>query len=215
MSSLSMAAYKMHFWRLSKAKKGPKPCKFWQQSRITCHILGVRKLRDNPVCLKKLGIGAGLYGKSVLYLQLADSLAFSHPIAFSIEAVLLRNEEGFQVDMSIQFKSFFSFALLQKKKALIGGLAHRLFLNKQTKVYFDLVHYIRYLLIFHLIWWLRKILPITFVWKKILLCFQNRWRIKWKQNRFFVSLRLKVSLKNLNKVIEARISLRIVFGMHF
>ena len=65
--------------------------------------------------------------------------------------MLLRNEEGFQVDVSIQFKSFsfFSFALLHKKKALIGELApDRLFLNKQTnEVYFDFVHYIRYLLI--------------------------------------------------------------------
>ena len=64
--------------------------------------------------------------------------------------MLLRNEEGFQVDVSIQFKSFFlfSFALLHKMKALIGELAHRLFLNKQTnEVYFDFEHYIRYLLI--------------------------------------------------------------------
>lgn len=87
-----------------------------------------------------------LYYLVWIHWKLADSLAFSHPIAFSIEAVLLRNEEGFQLDVSIQFKSFsFFFCPL----ALIGDLAHRLFLNKQTnEVYFDFEHYIRYLLIF-------------------------------------------------------------------
>jgi hypothetical protein len=61
-------------------------------------------------------------------------------------------------------KVFSSFALLHKKKALIGGLAHRLFLNKQTnEVYFDFVHYIRYLLILISIDDSAKILPITLV----------------------------------------------------